>query len=289
MAVSTQVPLHGLVSFLESGHFTDFTIKCQGYEWKVHKVIISAECGFFRKICQSNFKVSNLMIQRVGQIELCLSRSDISDRLQEAVENTVDFPDDDPKSIARLILFLYTEYYPVWIKDANDEDSSPRTAEWFGCLQSLLDSSRRSVDSENVEDAKVEQAGSMAIDASVHALADRLDIPKLAVEARKPYLQARNRLTENGLLPELWQDFFNSVKIVYDTTLDTRSQTQRRVSICHEKPAAGIADARYSRWRRRSLDGHLGSRIPDFYAEIRHGAANSGLGSDHSLVRDMSG
>lgn len=221
MAAFEQVQSHGFLSFLKSGLFADFTIKCKGYEWKVHKVIVSAECGFFRKICQSNFKVSDSTIQRVEEAELCLHESDISNRLQEGVENSVNFPDDDPKSIARLILFLYTENYPLWRKYTLLEDSSPRTAEWFECLQSLLRSSKTSNHSEKVEDTEVEQAGSMATDASIHALADRLEVPKLAIEARKSYLQARTRIAEARLLPELWQDFFSSVKIVYDTTLES--------------------------------------------------------------------
>lgn len=57
MPASSEESLGGFLSFLKSGHFADFTIKCKGYTWKVHKVIISAECGFFRKMCQSSFKV----------------------------------------------------------------------------------------------------------------------------------------------------------------------------------------------------------------------------------------
>lgn len=64
MPASAQNESYGFLSFLESGHFADFTIKCKNYEWKVHKIIISAQCGFFRKMCKSSFKVSHPIKQQ---------------------------------------------------------------------------------------------------------------------------------------------------------------------------------------------------------------------------------
>jgi BTB/POZ domain len=67
MSSSALMKSEGYLNCLESGHFSDFTIKCQDYEWKVHKAIISAECGFFRKMCWSSFKVSYFDLFSQGQ------------------------------------------------------------------------------------------------------------------------------------------------------------------------------------------------------------------------------
>jgi BTB/POZ domain len=43
--------------FLHSGDFTDFTIICGTYRFKVHKLVLCAESKFFRKMCTGPFKV----------------------------------------------------------------------------------------------------------------------------------------------------------------------------------------------------------------------------------------
>ena len=50
-------PLHRL---LESGGFSDFTIRCRGEEYKVHRNILTAQSKYFEKVCKpdSNFKAS---------------------------------------------------------------------------------------------------------------------------------------------------------------------------------------------------------------------------------------
>ncbi|KAF7504601.1 hypothetical protein GJ744_002028 [Endocarpon pusillum] len=196
MATSEEAPYRRILSFLESGHFADFTIKCKGHGWKVHKVIISAECGFFRRMCMSNFK--------------------------EAVEGAVDFPEDDPKLIARLILFLYTEYYPVW-KPGQAQGNAGKVAssQWMKSLRELLHSEDIFINKEQGEMCESMGTESMAIDTWMHALADRLDVPKLAAEAQKNYGQARSRMEDLCSV----EDFAASVKVVYQTT----STTDRRL------------------------------------------------------------
>ncbi|KAM0716713.1 hypothetical protein Q7P37_008158 [Cladosporium fusiforme] len=66
---------------LESGIFSDLTITCQGYEFRVHKVILCAQSEYFRKLLTGPFK--------------------------EANSDTIDFPEDDPYDLEMLIYFLY--------------------------------------------------------------------------------------------------------------------------------------------------------------------------------------
>jgi BTB/POZ domain len=44
-------------SLFERGLFTDFTIRCQGHEWNVHKAIVCGRSGYFRRLCTSEFQV----------------------------------------------------------------------------------------------------------------------------------------------------------------------------------------------------------------------------------------
>jgi BTB/POZ domain len=199
--------------FLESGLFTDFTIKCNGYEWEVHKVIIAAECGFFRKLVTSNFKV-NLVRSHIFMVD------ELTDwESQEALEDKVDFPEEDPKLIARLILFLYTNYYPLWQNPYHEGDEQKANAKWFKALRSLLapsdDPFLLPVEAKGFPDS---YGDSLAIDAAMHNLADKYDIPKLAVEARRNYMQARKRLI---CWYPVFEVFAESVKIVYQTTTPT--------------------------------------------------------------------
>lgn len=73
----------------------------------------------------------------------------------------------------------------------------------------------------DTEDFSRNKSESMATDAAMHAIADEYNVPKLAMEARKSYLQAETRLTEDRALHRSLDDFLNSVKIVYQTTTDT--------------------------------------------------------------------
>src|SRR5271168_3221017 len=47
---------HGNLQLLASGESSDFTIICQGVEFKVHKAIICPESSFFHAACTNNFK-----------------------------------------------------------------------------------------------------------------------------------------------------------------------------------------------------------------------------------------
>jgi BTB/POZ domain len=43
--------------FLDCARFSDFTIVCDGYEFKVHKVILCADSHYFERLCTGSFRV----------------------------------------------------------------------------------------------------------------------------------------------------------------------------------------------------------------------------------------
>ncbi len=95
-------------------------------------------------------------------------------------------------------------------------------AKWWEPLRRLFCSSGNIFIHEG--DAKIfklEERESMATNSLIHALADRLEVPKLARAARNDYLQAGNRLIEAGTTTDFVEDFTNSVRVVYQTTSDT--------------------------------------------------------------------
>lgn len=54
----------GLQSMLRSGELADLIITCKGRTFNVHRMILSAQSGFFRGACTGNFKVPNTAILR---------------------------------------------------------------------------------------------------------------------------------------------------------------------------------------------------------------------------------
>ena len=49
----------GFNTLYTTNDFSDLTIVCRTRKWKVHKVVMSANCTFFRKACTGGFKVSD--------------------------------------------------------------------------------------------------------------------------------------------------------------------------------------------------------------------------------------
>jgi hypothetical protein len=55
--VMAGVPVAAFHALLESGDYSDFTIKCQGTEFKIHKNILGAGSGYFKALFRSSFMV----------------------------------------------------------------------------------------------------------------------------------------------------------------------------------------------------------------------------------------
>ncbi|KAL5120812.1 hypothetical protein ACEQ8H_001293 [Pleosporales sp. CAS-2024a] len=90
--------LADIKSLLESGKYSDLTITCQGFEWKVHKAIICSQS----KVLEA--------ATRFGK---------------EEAENHIDLPEDQPEMVEYMLGFMYEREYrlpsddaprPFWIK-----------------------------------------------------------------------------------------------------------------------------------------------------------------------------
>lgn len=134
------------------------------------------------------------------------------------MEDRVHFPEDNPKLIARLILFLYTNHYPR-IADGDEDDckvAADRNERWFSSLRSLLNQST-DIFNLSFEDETLQtwDTDSMLVHALMHALADKFDVPNLLEQARRNYDQAAKCFQVGRVC---FNDFAESVKIVYRTT-----------------------------------------------------------------------
>ncbi|KAH9434506.1 hypothetical protein MCOR02_006507 [Pyricularia oryzae] len=76
----------GLQSMLRSGELADLIITCKGRTFNVHRMILSAQSGFFRGACTGNFK--------------------------EAFTGRIDLPEDDPDILEILIEYIYRGQLP---------------------------------------------------------------------------------------------------------------------------------------------------------------------------------
>jgi hypothetical protein len=83
-------------SLFKSEEFSDFTIKCGPYEFKVHKAVICAQSEYFKAACRSNsFKEGDAKL-------ITLDTSDEDDPSC-----------DDPEAVKRMIHFFYHLDYEV--------------------------------------------------------------------------------------------------------------------------------------------------------------------------------
>ena len=81
-------PCHeSFARFLGSGRHSDFVIECRGHIFKVHKTLLCAKSEFFDRLCDSSF--------------------------QEGFSARVQLDDEDPATVARMLLFIYTNAYPI--------------------------------------------------------------------------------------------------------------------------------------------------------------------------------
>ena len=90
------------LNVLKSGQFSDLTISCQDAEFKVHRVVVCSASSMLNAACNGSFQVTSSAD--------CKTR-DVNQGYQEATSRKVNFPEDDPQIMSRVVLFLYTSDY----------------------------------------------------------------------------------------------------------------------------------------------------------------------------------
>lgn len=87
---------------LEDGQYPDFTIRCEGCRWPVHRTVISAHSKYFATLCSSKFKVDLTHLLHPS----CLIYTDCSSK--EAAEQEATLHGETPDEIHQLLHFMYT-------------------------------------------------------------------------------------------------------------------------------------------------------------------------------------
>ncbi|KAI4088817.1 MAG: hypothetical protein LQ344_005794 [Seirophora lacunosa] len=170
-----------MASMLDSGRYSDLTITCRGRAFYVHRVFLCSASKFFSAACDGGFK--------------------------EAQDSQIDLSDDDPKTLGRLLQYLYTtDYNDSDDNDVNDHDTAEEADEKGSAadasLTSLLviahiDDATSSVTSnvfgkENEDESVIPNASFIMNNAAVYALAEKYDIPALKNLAKEKF-EARCR------------------------------------------------------------------------------------------------
>ncbi|KAK5677934.1 hypothetical protein LTS10_009817 [Elasticomyces elasticus] len=98
MAGPTDQLRESIIGLLESGNFSDLTIKAGTCTWAVHKAIICSQSDFFLKACTGRF--------------------------QEATSNTICLDGDDNDAVDAMINFFYRRTYCEPTDTSDDEVAS---------------------------------------------------------------------------------------------------------------------------------------------------------------------
>jgi hypothetical protein len=102
---------------LDMGKFSDFTITCQGREWKVHKAIVCSQsdtieaASRFGKVCKLSALYGSTLLTSV----------------QEAKEAKMDLAEDDPEIVEYMLRFMYERDYRL----PSDDVPGPHRVDFY--------------------------------------------------------------------------------------------------------------------------------------------------------------
>jgi speckle-type POZ protein len=100
-----------LDKLLQSGKFSDLTLRCDGHEFKVHKGILASKSPVFDAELSGPFKVCNLALL-----------FNEADHAQEASEGIIEIKEFRPETVRQMVQFLYTGDYACDIKSKRHND-----------------------------------------------------------------------------------------------------------------------------------------------------------------------
>lgn len=86
---------------LDTGKFSDFTITCQGREWKVHKAIVCSQSDAMEAVSRFGKVCTVSALDGFGLLT----------SVQEAEEAKIDLPEEDPEIVEYIRRFMYERDY----------------------------------------------------------------------------------------------------------------------------------------------------------------------------------
>ncbi|KIW91756.1 uncharacterized protein Z519_07724 [Cladophialophora bantiana CBS 173.52] len=176
------------LDLLRSEKYSDFTIACNGVEFKVHRAVVCPASPFLDSACNSGF--------------------------QEATSRRIEFREDDPGIVARVVLFLYTSDYdanqiPTFNKHSHGGVfPAQRDRSASSCAESAVSSENLAAAEKRKQEEVVE---ALKINALVYKCADMLGIENLKVLAADRFLADAIGLVGDDQLAE-------PLRVMYEST-----------------------------------------------------------------------
>ncbi|KAL8809843.1 MAG: hypothetical protein Q9223_004556 [Gallowayella weberi] len=195
----------------DSDDYHDLIITCEGNEWKVHRVVVCTRSRWFKKACQTGFKVHPWAHQG--------HRRQVTHYHQEGESGSIELKEVQPALINKLVDYLYNFDYDDSddSNDSNDDvqikaDSNeviPIEADANDDVQIEADSN------DNVQNdacSQSPQAGRLAVNAAMYTIGDRYNLNKLKDLAKAKFATA---------LVHCWnkEEFPDTIRFIYEHTL----------------------------------------------------------------------
>lgn len=161
--------------------YSDMIIICGQKEYKVHRAIICPRSTFFTAAFKGQFKVSIYWEDHGSK----------ADGEQEATTATITLDDDDPSTVDRMLLYLYTLDYP----DADVQDIPAKDVAMDNSLPPDPQNKTSTATGEEMDSGTVSELGESATlddprmmnNVLVYAIAEKYDIPELKDLAKRKF------------------------------------------------------------------------------------------------------